>query len=475
MQIPKHGLSREEVFAALQSFKSYDMDWKSGKVWAYVYNPGEETRQVVTEAYNMFLTENCLDPSVFPSMLKLETDIVRMVANLLRGDEGAVGHVTSGGTESIMLAVKTARDKARAERPDITTPEMVLPKTAHAAFHKAAHFLGLKPVVTPFDTHTFRADVQAMRDAITENTILLVASAPCYSQGVIDPIGEIGALAQEKGLLFHVDACVGGIHLSFMRKMGYHLPDFDFSVPGVSSISADMHKYGYAAKGSSTILYRDKSLRRYQIFACTDTTAYTLINPTVLSSKSGGPLAGTWAILNFLGEAGYEDIVREVQEATRRLVEGINQIEALRVLGQADMCMFSFASDVLNVYQLADEMKKRGWYLQGQFSTPLSPRNLHISVNYGTLPKVDALIQDLRECVEIVKKSKPIDSATIRGEVARLLQNPTPQAFANLAALAGIQGSELPEEMAMINEVLDALPDELANVLLIDYFNELYV
>jgi len=451
------------------------MDWKSGKVWAYVYNPGEETRQVVTEAYNMFLTENCLDPSVFPSMLKLETDIVRMVANLLRGDEGAVGHVTSGGTESIMLAVKTARDKARAERPDITTPEMVLPKTAHAAFHKAAHFLGLKPVVTPFDTHTFRADVQAMRDAITENTILLVASAPCYSQGVIDPIGEIGALAQEKGLLFHVDACVGGIHLSFMRKMGYHLPDFDFSVPGVSSISADMHKYGYAAKGSSTILYRDKSLRRYQIFACTDTTAYTLINPTVLSSKSGGPLAGTWAILNFLGEAGYEDIVREVQEATRRLVEGINQIEALRVLGQADMCMFSFASDVLNVYQLADEMKKRGWYLQGQFSTPLSPRNLHISVNYGTLPKVDALIQDLRECVEIVKKSKPIDSATIRGEVARLLQNPTPQAFANLAALAGIQGSELPEEMAMINEVLDALPDELANVLLIDYFNELYV
>jgi len=475
MQIPRHGLSKEEVFTALQSFKVYDMDWKSGKVWAYVYNPGEETRQVMTEAYNMFLTENCLDPSVFPSMLKLETDIVRMVANLLRGDEGVVGHVTSGGTESIMLAVKTARDKARAERPDITTPEMVLPKTAHAAFHKAAHFLGLKPVVTPFEPSTFRANVQAMSDAITQNTILLVASAPSYSQGVIDPIGEIGALAQEKGLLFHVDACVGGIHLSFMRKMGYPLPDFDFSVPGVTSISADMHKYGYATKGSSTILYRDKSLRRYQIFACTDTTAYTLINPTVLSSKSGGPLAGTWAILNFLGEAGYEHIVREVQEATRRLVEGINQIEALRVLGKPDMCMFSFASDVLNVYQLADEMKKRGWYLQGQFSTPLSPRNLHISVNYGTLTKEDALLQDLRECVEIVKKSKPIDTAMIRGEVACLLQNPTPQAFANLAALAGIQGSELPEEMAMINEVLDALPDELANVLLIDYFNELYV
>jgi glutamate/tyrosine decarboxylase-like PLP-dependent enzyme len=158
---------------------------------------------------------------------------------------------------------------------------------------------------------------------------------------VIDPIGEIGALALEKKLLFHVDACVGGIHLSFMRKLGYLLPDFDFTVPGVTSISADMHKYGYAAKGSSTILYRDKGLRRYQIFACTDTTAYTLINPTVMSSRSAGPLASTWAILNYLGEAGYTRIVRDVQETARRLIEGINGIDGLRVLGQPDMCMFS--------------------------------------------------------------------------------------------------------------------------------------
>jgi glutamate/tyrosine decarboxylase-like PLP-dependent enzyme len=475
MEIPRNGLSREDVLASLQSFKSYDMDWKAGKVWAYVYNPGDEVRHLMSEAYNMFLSENCLDPSVFPSVLKMETDVVRMIANLLRGGEGAVGHVTSGGTESIMLALKTARDKARFERPEITAPEMVLPQTAHAAFHKAAHYLGIKPVVTPFDPLTFRAEVQAMRDAINENTILLVASAPCYSQGVIDPIGEIGTLAQEKGLLFHVDACVGGIHLSFMRKLGYPLPDFDFTVPGVTSISADMHKYGYAAKGSSTILYRDKTLRRYQIFACTDTTAYTLINPTVLSSRSAGPLASTWAILNYLGEVGYARIVQDVQETARRLIEGINHIDGLRVLGQPDMCMFSFASDVINVYQLADEMKKRGWYLQGQFSTPNSPRNLHVSVNYGTLSKADALLNDLCECVEIVKRAKPMDSDAIRGEVANLLQNPTPQAFANLMTLAGLQGSDLPEEMATINEVLDVLPDELANVLLIDYFNELYV
>ena len=475
MEIPKHSLAKEQVLERLRGFKAQDLDWKSGRVWAYVYNPGEETAQVVREAYNLFLTENGLDPTVFPSMLKLETDIVRMVAGLLRGDERVVGHVTTGGTESILLAVKTARDKARAERPHIQAPEMVLPQTAHAAFHKAAHYLGLKAVVTPFDTQTYRADVQAMRSAITENTILLVASAPCYSQGVIDPIGEIAALAEEQGLLFHVDACVGGIHLSFMRKLGYPLPDFDFTVPGVTSISADMHKYGYTAKGASTVLYRDKELRRYQIFACTDTTAYTLINPTILSSKSGGPLAGAWAILNYLGEEGYAQIVRVAQQATERLMAGVNAIDGLYVLGQPDMCMFSFASDVINIYQLADEMKKRGWYLQGQFSTPHSPRNLHVSVNYGTVDKVEALLTDLKACVESTKNLTPIDTAFIREQIGQLMQNPTPQAFGALAEMAGIRGSALPDEMALINELLDALPDEVANLLLIDYFNELYV
>jgi len=473
MQIPEKGLSKEQILQTLQSFKTYDMDWKSGKVWCYVYNPGDETAQVVREAYLMFLTENGLDPSVFPSMLKLEIDVVRMIATLLRGDEKVVGHLTTGGTESIILAVKTARDKARAERPEITQPEMVLPITAHAAFHKAAHYLGLKPVVTPIDTQTFLADVNAMRAAITPNTILLVASAPSYSQGVIDPISEIGALAQEKGLLFHVDGCVGGIHLSFMRKMGYKLPDFDFTVPGVTSISADLHKYGYAAKGASVIMYRDKNLRKYQIFACTDTTAYTLINPTVLSTKSGGPMAGSWAILNYLGEEGYTRIIKTVQDATRRLIEGINAIPGLRVLGQPAMCMFSFASDEINVYQLTDEMHKRGWYLQGQFSTPYTPRNLHVSVNYGTVHNVDAMLKDLRECVEIVK-ARPIDTAAIRAEVMKFISNPTSEAFGVLAQMAGIAGKDLPQEMATINEVLDALPDELANVVLIDYFNDLY-
>lgn len=476
MQIPLQGLSKHEILNTLQAFKGRDLDWKAGKVWCYVYNPGEDPADVTREAYVSYLSENGLDPSVFPSMLKVETDVVRAVITLLLGDANTVGHLTSGGTESIMLAVKTARDMARATKPHIKEPEMVLPKTAHAAFHKAAHYLSVKPVIVDIDPSTFRVRAEDMEKAITDNTILLVASAPSYSQGVIDPINEIARVAQKHNLLFHVDACVGGLHLSFMRKLGYEVPDFDFTVPGVTSISTDLHKYGYAAKGCSCIMYRSKDIRKYQIFACTDTTGYTLINPTMLSSKTGGPMAGAWAILNFLGEEGYMKMVKEVQEATQKLIAGINNIDGLQVLGRPAMCMFSFKSDVINVYQLADEMSKRGWYIQGQFSTPLTPRNLHISVSHGTIHNVDALLKDLRECVEIVKGMPPIDSVAIRALIGAALQSPDPEAaFGQLAASAGLAGTELPSEMAFINEVLDALPDELCNVFLVNYFNDLYV
>ena len=476
MNIPLTGLSKQEILATLQTFKVRDMDWRAGKVWCYVYHPGEDPAEVTREAYMSFLSENGLDPTVFPSLLKIETDVVRMIINLLRGDTNAVGHLTSGGTESIMLAVKTARDMARALKPHIKEPEMILPKTAHAAFHKAAHYLSVKPVIVDIDPTTFKVRADDMEKAITENTILLVASSPSYSQGVIDPIADIGKIAQKHNLLFHVDACVGGLHLSFMRKLGYVVPDFDFTVPGVTSISTDLHKYGYAAKGCSAIMYRNKDIRRFQIFACTDTTGYTLINPTMLSSKSGGPMAGAWAILNFLGEEGYMRIIKEVQEATKKLIAGINSIPELQVLGEPAMCMFSFKSDSINVYQLADEMAKRGWYIQGQFSTPLTPRNLHISVNHGTIHNVDVLLADLRNCVEIVKQKPPIDSDNIRAMVNYALQSPDPvAAFGQLAASAGLTGTDLPSEMAFINEVLDVLPDEICNMFLINFFNELYV
>ncbi len=473
MHIPATGMDADAILTTLRSFKAHDMDWQAGRVFAYVYQPDDAAAALVKDAYMLYLTENCLDPTTFPSTAKLESDVVRMVADLLQGDEQVVGNVTSGGTESILLAVKTARDWARVHRPHIAQPEMVLPRTAHAAFHKAAHYLGVRPVIVDFDPVTFQADMRAMAAAITPNTIVLVASAPSYSQGVIDPVSAIAALAQAHGLLCHVDACVGGIHLSFLRKLGHPVTPFDFSVPGVTSISVDMHKYGYAAKGASVVLYRDRSLRRHQIFASTDTTAYTIINPTALSSRSAGPLAGAWAILHYLGEAGYQEIVATVQAATARLIDGVNRIPGLRVLGQPAMSMFSFASETINVFVLADVLRRRGWYVQPQFSTPRSPRNLHISVTYGVAHNVEALLTDLAAGVEEVKAQPPFDRDFLQAAAAALAADPSQASIQGLMAAVGLQPGALPTETALINEVLDALPDEIANAVLIDFFNAL--
>ncbi len=475
MKIPAKGRSPEEIFAYLKIAKTHDVKWDTGRIYAYVYDPGQDVMEIGKQAYMAYLVENGLDPTAFPSLLKLETEVTRMIINLLRGDEHVVGNVTTGGTESILLAVKTARDWARCHRPEIKEPEMVLCQTAHHAFHKAAQYFGLKVVMTPFDPVTFRADVDAMRDAITPNTILLVGSAPNYSQGVVDPIPEIAALAQEHGLLCHVDACVGGIHLSFMRQLGYPVPEFDWTVPGVTSISTDLHKFGYCPKQASVIMYRDKALRRFQIFTSTRTTCYTLINPTVLSTKTGGPLAGAWAVLNYLGEEGYKKIVRAVQEATERMVAGIEAIPELRVMVKPDMCLFAFTSDTLNMFQLSDAMVARGFAVQSQFAKPGAPRNIHISLQYSSINTVDSFLAALRDSVEEVKALPPIDVEGIKAQLDRLIASNDPALFEKAAAMVGIQGQSLPSGMAMINTLLEAMPDEVQSQFLIEYFNNLYV
>ena len=223
-----------------------------------------------------------------------------MAAAHVSGDESVVGNFTSGGTESILMAVKTARDYCRPKKPGITEPEMLMPATAHAAFHKAAKYFDVKPVLVPVDGNTFKADVAAIRQAITENTILMVGSAPSYAHGVVDPIEELAALAREHDLLFHTDACVGGFMLPYLNQLGETIPKFGFDVPGVTSLSMDLHKYGYTPKNASVVLYRDKSIRRKQIFACANWPGYTVVNGAAQSSKTGGPLAAAWAVLNAL-------------------------------------------------------------------------------------------------------------------------------------------------------------------------------
>jgi glutamate/tyrosine decarboxylase-like PLP-dependent enzyme len=475
MQLPAKGLSKDEILKRLLAYKEHDIPWRSGQILAYVYDAGAEAEEVIQSAYMMYLTESGLDPTTYPSVMQLERQTVRMIVDLLRGDEAVVGSFTSGGTESILLAIKTARDMMRKERPEITQPEMVFPQTAHSAFYKAAAYFDVKPVAVAFDPATYQVDVRAMEAAITPNTILLVGSAPGYAQGVVDPIPEIGQLALKHKLLFHVDGCVGGIHLSVMRKAGMQTPDFDWSVPGVTSISTDLHKFGYAAKNASIIMYRNKDIRRHQIFACTRTTTYALINPTIMSTKSGGPIAAAWAVLNFLGEEGYTRIVSEVQEATWKMVEAINATDDLRVLGKPDMCMFSFASDAINVFQLADKMAKRGWYLQPQFRTPLSPANLHITMNRSSAAQTDRFIEALHLALAEVKAEPYLDPEAVRAQVHSLLEQFGEAAVEQLTALAGLEGGALPESMAMLNTMLDALPNEVREPLLVEFMNDLYV
>lgn len=476
MKIPEEGIAREEIFKTLKSYKGKDLDWKSGRVMGYVYYPGEKAHDVIDEAYTMYLTENALDPTSFPSLLRLENEIVAMTADLLRGDKQVVGNFTSGGTESLILAVKTARDYASATRPHIKEPELVLPITAHASFYKAAHYLNVKPVVTPVHDHSFRADVQAMRDAITESTILLVASAPSWAHGVIDPIEEIGRLALEKSLLYHVDACVGGMHLSYMRKMGLDIPDFDFTVPGVTSLSVDLHKYGYAAKGASVILYKNKDLRKHQMFACSRWTGYTVVNPAVTSSKTGGPMAAAWAVMNYLGDKGYMEIVREVMDATRLLIDGINQIDGLQVLGRPDMCMFAVAStsEKINVYRLADELKKKNWYVQPQFRRANSPSNIHISMSRSTVHQARAFLDDFKATVEELRQQEVgNDVQELLAEIEKLSGSFDEATFFKLAAMAGLTGTDLPDRMDIINQIMEVLPYDMSEWLLIEFLNNL--
>jgi len=474
MNIPAQGKSPEEIFEFLKIAKSHDLRWDDGRMYAYVYDPGQDVMEIGKQAYLAYMVENGLDPTTFPSLLKLETDVVRMVINLLRGDENVVGNVTTGGTESILLAVKTARDWARFYKPEITRPEIILCQTAHHAFHKAAQYFGLEVVLTPFDTTTFRADVDAMRAAITPNTILLVGSAPAYSQGVVDPIPQIAALAQQHGLLCHVDACVGGIHLPFMRKMGYDVPPFDWTVPGVTSISTDLHKFGYCPKQASVVMYRSRELRRFQIFTSTRTTCYTLINPTILSTKTGGPLAGAWAVMNYLGEEGYMNIIRAVQDATERMVAGVQAIPELKVMVRPDMCLFAFTSDTLDMFQLTDAMLAKGFTVQSQFGKPGAPRNIHISVQYSAVKNVEAFLEALRQSVEEVKQMPPIDVEGMKAQLGAMLASNDPALFEKAAAMVGIQGNNLPSGMALISTLLESMPDDIQSQFLVEYFNNLY-
>ncbi|RME03543.1 MAG: aspartate aminotransferase family protein [Planctomycetota bacterium] len=455
----------------MQRYRQNDHPWREGRIFGYIFDVDEEVREVIRQAYTSFLTENALDPTVFPSLLEMEREVVAIAASHLQGDGEVVGNFTSGGTESIFLAVKAARDKFREENPHLTQIQMILPVTAHAAFHKAAHYLDVEAIVVPVDPRTFKADVEAMKDAITESTFLLVASAPSYSHGVIDPIEEIGQLALENNIYFHVDACIGGFLLPFWRKLGRDIPSFDFSVEGVSSISMDFHKYAYAAKGASVVLYRDKGLRKYQIFTCSHWTGYAMVNPTVQSSKSGGPLASCWALLNYLGEEGYLELSRKTLVATEKISQGIERIGGLYILGEPEMSLLAVASDEVNVFHIIDEMRARGWYIQPQFARGGGKENFHLSITAAHFSLVDPFLEDLEESVESARRLPPPEEVDLGELKVEDLDEVSMGAFLEMV---GIREGRLPSRMAGIHQMLNSSSPELVEAFLRYFSNELY-
>ncbi len=475
---PRYGQSRESILEALRAAREKDVRWQQGRVFGLVYHISEEIEALLKEAYLLFFAENGLNPTAFPSLRKFETEVVSMTASLLGGDEQVRGNITGGGTESVLLAVKTARDWARVHRPQIHTPEMILPRSAHPAFEKAAHYFGVRPVYVPLRSD-FRADVEAMKKAITSQTILLVASAPSYPHGVVDPIPEIAMLAQEHGLLFHVDACVGGFMLPFVRKLGYAVTPFDFQVPGVTSISADLHKFGYAAKPASVLLHRSPELRRYQMFVSTDWPGGVYPSPVIAGSRPGGPIAAAWALLHFLGEEGYLQITARVMETTKYLQAGISALPGLKILGEPEMSVFAVASDSLDVYELGDELSLRGWHLDRQQFPP----SLHMTVNYVHTAVREEFLRDLAECVEVVRRPSLRKAfhhglVHISNVVARLLPESWMGALIERLSIGmGGRGKGLPSRMAPLYGLIGTLPNrgdlkELVLDLLEELFSE---
>jgi len=476
MQIAKKGMTREAIFERLTEFRKNDIKWQEGRAFGYIFDPGKAVMDVGKEAYNAFLSENGLDFTVFRSLLRLERELAAFGASHLRGDRQVVGNFTSGGTESIILAVKAARDCYREKRPDITAPEIILPATAHAAFHKAAHYLGLKTVTVSVDPETFRADVEKTKAAITGRTIMIVGSAPSYAHGVVDPIAALAALAQENDLWMHTDACMGGFLLPYFRRLGQQVPDFDFSVPGVTSISVDLHKYAYTPKGASLILYRNKALRRHQIYACSRWIGYTIVNNAVQSSKSGGPMAAAWAVLNYVGDDGYLDIARKKLAAVKKITDGISRIDGLRLLARPDMCLISFTSDEVNVFHIIDEMNRRGWYIQPSLSFDNSPAHIHLSVSASNVGWEEELLDSLAECIQLAR-SLPDGELTglIKGTLEGVdLSVISDTDIMGMMAAAGVTDGVLPSRMADINGVLDALPAQVREKVLTVFVNDMF-
>jgi len=461
-----------DLLSTLRELQAADLPSHGGRTLAYVYDSGlADADAVGLEALAMFASSNGLDPTAFPSLLRMENDLVALTGGLLDAPEGYVGSVTSGGTESILLAVLAARQGV-----GTSDPSMVIPVSAHAAFHKAAEFLGVRAVLVDVDPVTLRADPAAMDTAIDDTTVLVVASAPSYAHGVVDPVTEIAALAAERGIRCHVDACIGGWVLPHLDGT----PPWTFAVEGVTSISVDLHKYAYTPKGVSVLLHRTPALRRGHFFASANWPGYTMLNSTMQSTRSGGPLAAAWAVTQRIGVEGYARLAHEARDATLAVADAVDGIPGLRVLTAPDSTLVALVADEsCDVFTVADEMLERGWFVQPQMSFGDVPPTLHLTLSAATAPSVPELVVALRESVDAARAAGPV---AIDPGLAGLVGGIDPatlddQGFAGLLAAAGLAGSDgalaLPRRMAPVNALLDACPPALREALLLGVLDRL--
>ena len=394
--IPVTGLSAQSIVTSFDEMSVHDVQWRDGKAFSLAYNAGPEVLAVAEEAYRRFSGANALNTAAFPSLRQMQGEVIEMAGAWLGSPTAAAGYFTSGGTESILMAVKAARDQFRTEA-SISDPNIVLPTSAHAAFDKAAAYFGVelrRVDVLP----DWRADVAAMAERIDKNTILIVGSAPQYPQGVIDDIPALATLAQRRSINCHVDACMGGVSLAYLGRLGHQIPPWNLQVDGVTSISVDLHKFGYTSKGASVIMYADKRLRSYQGFFTDQWLGGVYASSGMLGTKSGGAIAAAWAVMHFLGDDGYLGLTKSARVATEKLAHHISGHPHISLLAQPEALLLSFiANDPqrLNVYAVADEMWKRGWYIDRQEP----PQSLHCTVNAVHESVIDAMLIDLDACI----------------------------------------------------------------------------
>ncbi len=401
MPLPPDGRAWSELAREMRDFKKDDLDWRRGRHGLYVWHADDQVEEVVREAHALFMTENGLGLRAFPSLRRMETEVIENVAELVGTADGVAGHMTTGGTESIFCAVHAAREWARQRRPDVAAPEVVAPFSAHPALDKAAHYLGLRVVRVP-TRPDFRADADALGAAVTPGTIMCYASAPTYSLGVIDPIAEVGALAAARGLWLHVDACVGGVLAPFVRRLGFPVPEFGFRVPGVTSVSVDVHKSGYGAKGASVVLFRTAEAQaagRYD-FDRWPTGLYS--THTFVGTRPGGAIAAAWAVLQHLGEAGYLRIAETVMRTRASLVDALGGVDAgLHVLGAPDLWAVGIGARGYDIHAVADRLLARGWW-PGRIR---EPRGIHLMITPVHAGVLEEFLADLGQAVREVKGS----------------------------------------------------------------------